>query len=189
MFLKKKFLYNTSPHTTNHLDIIDNTTTIKYLNSPNGGFNITHFDNSGERVISIHPGREGEYSGSSRRRSEALIAWWYFLFSRLVSGAEDENTEHYTNPLEHQIRQNLFFKLLTTNNMFLRFFFLLKNYLCLWPTENTYIFIFHNFRKFNLVLKKKRYVKKFKRKFMLPADRLNRRLLLIRPNRNTTVFN
>jgi len=160
---------------------------IKYLNKVNGGFNVTIFDNELNRIISVHPGKYGSYSGSGRRRSHVLVSWWHFLFSKLFKSAKKHALTHEENNKAYSLIQNLYLNILTTNNLFIRYFFVLKKYLQSWPENKVFIFIEHNFRKFNLILKKKRYIKKFKRKFILPADRITRQALLVKPYKNVVV--
>ena len=189
IFIKKKKLIRTTQDWELDLIIYDLDTHIKYVNKPNGGFNITLFSHMLDRLVSVHPGKSGIYVGSSRRKSKAIFSWWHYLFTVVDEKIANESFFHQKYVKEEKelsyLRQNLFINIYTTNTSFLKYFFVFKSYINAWPNQNISILLGHNFKKLNLILKKKRYMKKFKRKFLLPSDRINRQVLLVRPHKNT----
>jgi hypothetical protein len=178
-------------------DIVDCGEDVKYLSKLNRGFNITRFTLSGifsrkgysatyrSRIESVFPGKFGGYEGAYRRNHISLLSWWNYLFTPMVDLAEKRSElflENF-NGTENQ-HQYLVFRLLTVNGQFLRYFFLLKRYLLLWPDSNVTMVIGYNFKKLNLIWKKKRYLKKYKRRSILTSDRVARQPLLVQKYRS-----
>jgi len=167
---------------------------VKYLNKVNGGFNITRYVYGGymstkgldsmyrHRIESVFPGKFGNFVGAQRRKEVVLFSWWHHLFGPMLDLANARYAEAIEPKKDPKLfRQYLTFRILTLNNQFLRFFFVLARYISMWPSDDVVISLEYNFKKFNLVFKKKRYLKKYKRSVKLTADRGLRRDLLIRP--------
>jgi hypothetical protein len=167
---------------------------IKYCNKPNRGYNITkaHLDPtegvSGrygdvyKRIDSAFPGKFGEFKGAERRKPQTLFSWWNYLLTPLLKQAQSAFQERKLG-LAKQKEFYLVFRLKSVNSLFLRYFFLLQRYISLWPFEFPLITIEYNFKKFNLIKKKKRYIKKYKRRVILTADRAARMPILLFPQK------
>ena len=185
-FLKKKQAFLTLSDNGDDWDILEENTYIHYFSKANKGFNITNFDHHLNRVFSIHPGKNGEYSGAARRSYVTTVSWWHYLFSTINKSAVIRNKRHYKYNKTTHYQQNLILKIFSINNTLVKYFFLINKYINGWHNKCIYIHIIQNFRKLNVVLKKKRYMKKFKRRSLLKADLYDRKSRIIRPLPNAT---
>lgn len=115
---------------------------VKYLNKINKGFNITRYvyggfmskrgrhDTYRTRIESVFPGKFGNFFGAQRRREVVLFSWWHHLFGPMLDLANARYSE-FTKPQKEEklMRQYLTFRILTLNNQFLRYFFVLARYI------------------------------------------------------------
>lgn len=168
---------------------------VKYVNRVNKSFDITRFVSRPfglnsrsyklEREESITPGKFGEFTKARRKDFIVLISFWDYFFKKLMDSYESiQHHDPYISG-EFKVRNDflldyfLFFRLHSVNNMFIRYFYIIKVYIQRWPSKSLYFIMRNHFRKGNLVLKNKRYMRKFKIKVLHKSDRFNRRHILL----------